>query len=128
MLSCENKCSHSHAHYMYTSTLEWFHIKYLLSILTADCLHHPIQMAGTETTLELHALTVINSWLYYRIAGNFHKMAKNRFSRRKLSQIARLYRAKDATPPNFAEKTFANSHKTRNLRKFSPLNFPQYGV
>ena len=29
--------------------LEWLHVKYLLSIFTADCLRHPIQMAGTET-------------------------------------------------------------------------------
>jgi len=32
-----------------------------LSIFTADCLHHPIQMAGVETTWELHTLSVINS-------------------------------------------------------------------
>ena len=39
------------------------------------------------------------------------------FSRRKLSQIAPFCHAKDPTPPNFAEKTFANSHKTA---KFLP--------
>ena len=33
-----------------------------LSIFTADCLHHPIQMAGVETISELHTLSVINSW------------------------------------------------------------------
>ena len=33
-----------------------------LSILTADCLRHPIQMAGAETIWELHTLPVINSW------------------------------------------------------------------
>ena len=32
-----------------------------LSIFTADCLLHPIQMAGVETTWELHTLPVINS-------------------------------------------------------------------
>ena len=37
-------------------------MKYLLSIFTADCLRHPIQMAGVETIWELHTLTVINSW------------------------------------------------------------------
>ena len=33
-----------------------------LSIFTADCLRHPIQMAGVETVWELHTLIVINSW------------------------------------------------------------------
>ena len=35
--------------------------KYLISIFTADCLCHLIQMAGVETIWELHTLTVINS-------------------------------------------------------------------
>ena len=35
-----------------------------LSIFTADCLRHPIQMAGVETIWELHTLPVINSWYY----------------------------------------------------------------
>ena len=35
-----------------------------LTIFTADCLHHSIQMAGIETIRELHTRTVINSWLY----------------------------------------------------------------
>ena len=30
-------------------------------IFTADCLRHPIQMAGVETIWELHTLPVINS-------------------------------------------------------------------
>jgi len=32
-----------------------------LSIFTADCLDHPIQMAGVETIWELHTPPVINS-------------------------------------------------------------------
>ena len=32
-----------------------------LSIFTADCLRHPIQMAGVESIWELHTLPVINS-------------------------------------------------------------------
>ena len=36
-----------------------------LSIFTADCLHHPIQMAGVETIWELHTLPVINSYMHY---------------------------------------------------------------
>ena len=52
----------------------------------------------------------------YRIAGNFRG--------RKLSRIARLYCAKNATPPNFT-----NSHKTANFTKvFSLESFPLYGT
>ena len=36
----------------------------MLSIFTADCLHHPIPMAGVETIQELHTLTVINSCVH----------------------------------------------------------------
>ena len=32
-----------------------------LSIFTADCLRHPIQMAGIETIWEFHTLSVIYS-------------------------------------------------------------------
>ena len=35
---------------------------------------------------------------------------------------------KDTMPPNFAEKTFTDSHKTRNLRKFSPSKVFRYTV
>ena len=33
-----------------------------LSIVTADCIRHPILMAVIETTWDLHTLTVVNSW------------------------------------------------------------------
>ena len=59
MLSCENTAVNRQA--FATLALEWLHVKYLLSIFTADCLRHPIQMAGTETTWELHTLSVIYS-------------------------------------------------------------------
>ena len=36
---------------------------------------------------------------------------------------------KDATPPNFVEKTFANSHKTSKFAKvFSLESFPLYSI
>ena len=36
---------------------------------------------------------------------------------------------KDATPPNFMEKTFANCHKTTKFAKvFSLESFPLYGM
>ena len=34
-----------------------------LSIFIADCLRHPIEMAGIETVWELHTLIVMKSWL-----------------------------------------------------------------
>ena len=37
--------------------------------------------------------------------------------------------AKDATPPNFTEKTFVNSHKTTKFAKvFSLKSFPLYSI
>ena len=71
----------------------------------------------------------------YRIAGNFRG--------RKLSRIGEKYdfrgenfrgllacvALKDAAPPNFAEKTFANSHKTVKFAKvFFLESFPLYGI
>ena len=36
---------------------------------------------------------------------------------------------KDATPPNFTEKTFANRHKTMKFTQvFSLESFPLYGI
>ena len=60
--------------------------------------------------------------------ANWWKNQKNRFSRRKLSRIARLCRAKDATPPNFAEKTFTNSHKTTKFTKVWKFPAIQYAL
>ena len=55
----------------------------------------------------------------YRAAENFRG--------RKLLRIAPV--PKDATPPNFAEKTFVNSHKTAKFVKvFSLEHFPLYGI
>ena len=55
---------------------------------------------------------------------------KVHFLRRKLSQIAHFTVPKDATPPNFMEKTVTNSHKfkLRNSRKFSPSKVSRYMV
>ena len=70
-------------------------------------------------------------------AGNFQGKKK------KLSQIGEKYdfrgenfcgllayaTPKDTTPPNFTEKTFANSHKTAKFMKvFSLKSFPLYGT
>ena len=37
-----------------------------------------------------------------------------------------LLQHQSATPPNFAEKTFANSHKTVTFAKFSPSKVSRY--
>ena len=47
---------------------------------------------------------------------NLANLRKIRFSRRKLARNACFCRAKDTTPPTFAGKNFAKSHKTTNLR------------
>ena len=54
MLSCENtvvkRQAFARVHIANVQwDLEWLHVKYLLSTFAADCLRHPIQMAGTET-------------------------------------------------------------------------------
>ena len=49
-------------------------VKYLLSIFTADCLRHPIQMVGIETIWELHTLSVINSCLSIYQNLNFQNL------------------------------------------------------
>ena len=57
----------------------------------------------------------------YRIARNFRG--------RKLSRIAPFTVPKDTTPPNFTEKTFANSHKTAKFVKvFSLEIFSLYSM
>ena len=69
-----------------------------------------------------------------RMMGNFQG--------RKLSRIGEKYdfrgenfrgllacaAPKDATPPNFAEKTFANSHKTTKFARLSPSKVSRYTV
>ena len=76
---------------------------------------------------------ITEKWEIYRIAGNFQG--------RKLSRIGEKYNfrgenfhrvltcaaLKDTTPPNFAEKTFVNSHKTAKFAKvFSLESFLLY--
>ena len=54
-------------------------------------------------------------WWSYCIAENFHKLLA-------------CVMPKDATPQNFAEKTFANSHKPeKSATVFSLKSFPLYG-
>ena len=57
---------------MYISYVAKAHLSTaVLRIFTADCLHHPIQMAGIETIWELHTLSVINSWFLLQLTNYF---------------------------------------------------------
>ena len=70
----------------------------------------------------------------YRIAGNFRGRKLSRigekydFRRENFRGLLACAAPKDATPLNFAEKTFTNSHKTVKFSKvFSLESFPLYG-
>ena len=90
-----------------------------LEMLPAQLVHRTCPIAQTTSAVSYH------------IAENFRG--------RKLSQIGEKYdfhwenlrrllaftMPKDTTPPNFVEKTFANSHKPR---KFSPSKVSHYTV
>ena len=56
------------------------------------------------------------------------KLVKNTIFAEKTFADCSLLQPKVATPPNFAEKTFANSHKIAKFAKvFSLESFPLYG-
>ena len=93
--------------------------------------------------LHLGGRTVLVSWFSrmflkekYRIVGNFHMgetlvnwwiFAEKTFA--DCSLVLPLVLLEDATPSNFAKKTFANSHKTSKFAKvFSLESFPLYGI
>ena len=60
MLSCENMAAKSFCYSVHSANIyQLAHVKYLLSIFTADCLCHTVRIAGVETII-LHTLTVIN--------------------------------------------------------------------
>ena len=85
-------------------------------------------------------LPVLVNYMYLPGLVNYH-VARN-FHRRKLSRIGGnktfvkksfadcpLVPPNNAMPPNFAEKTFMNSHKISKLAKvFSLKSFPLYGT
>ena len=71
----------------------------------------------------------------YHIAGNFRGRKhlqigkKYDFHRENFHGLLACAVPKDATPPNFVDKTFANSHKTVEFAKVSSLeSFPLYGI
>ena len=71
----------------------------------------------------------------YRIPGNFQGRNFREFVENKIVMektfvdCSLLSPPKDTTPPNFAEKTFANSYKTSKFAKvFSLESFPLYSV
>ena len=71
---------------------------------------------------------------WYRIAGNFQgiklwQIGEKSIFAEKILRIAHFCIAKGATPPNFVEKTFTNSHRTAKFAKvFSLESFPLYGI
>ena len=117
-------------------------VKYLLSIFTADCLRHPIQMAGVETIIMgvahsscykllipcfvcikvvafefivyLVGLLEITVQRETFVGENFRKLVDKRFSWRKLLQIAHWCHHKMPSP-QIARRKLANSHKTSKL-------------
>ena len=74
-------------------------------------------------------------YIKYRIVGNCRGRKlpqigeKYDFPREKFRILLAFAAPKDAMPPNFMEKTFANSHKTEKFAKvFFLESFPVYGT
>ena len=60
---------------------------------------------------------------------NFRELVESKICTKKNFAKCSLVLPKDTTPPNLAEKTFANSHKTLKLVKvFSLKSFPLYSI
>ena len=61
---------------------------------------------------------------------NFHELVKNMiFMEKTFCRLLAFAVPKEAMPPNFAEKTFANSHKTTKFTEvFSLESFPLYST
>ena len=70
----------------------------------------------------------------YYIAGNFRERKlsqfgeKNDFRGENFHGLLAFAASKDTTLPNCEEKTFTNSHKLQNSRKFSPSSVSRYTV
>ena len=77
-----------------------------------------------------HTVTCLFSKMTYRIAGNFwwRKLLwigeKYNFHEENLHRLLPFAAPMDTMLPNFAEKTFANSHKTAKFASFLPWKFP----
>ena len=90
-------------------------------------------IAFWSCALYVSVLPICN-YSVYRIAGNFRgrklsRIGGNSIFAEKLLRIARFCSAKGRHAPNFAEKTFAYSHKTVKFAKvFSLESFPLYGT
>ena len=75
-----------------------------------------------------HVVLLPYSWKLSR-EKTFANWLKIQFSRRKLSPIAHFCHAIDATPPNFAMKTFARIATNREIHEsFSLESFSQKGI
>ena len=113
--TCTHECTHTHTH---THTHAHTHA----------CTHTP----HTHTHKDMLHNT---SYSVYRIAENFRGRKLSRigekcdFRGENFHGLLAFAAPKDATPPNFAEKTFADSHKSAKFTKvFSLKSFPLYGI
>ena len=77
----------------------------------------------------------VDHTMIYRIAGKFRGRKHSRigenynFRRENFLRLLTFAVPKDAMPPNFAEKTFVNSHKTvKFVKVFSLKCFPLYSI
>ena len=59
----------------------------------------------------------------YCVAGDFHELEEKHFCGENIRTLL-ASGTKDATSPNFAEKTFANSHQISKFVSFLPHKFP----
>ena len=103
----------------WTSTLTWETEE------QRNCLRPSEMMCALRVSEWCHWTDVLNVGstvaFYYRcyhIAGNFHELVKNTIG------LLAFAVPKDATPPNFTEKTFANSHKPAKFTKVLSWKFP----
>ena len=80
---------------------------------------------------DLVANTLTKDTVYQEtfMGEKFHELVENKIFAEKSFVDCSLVLLKDATPPNFAMKTFANSHKTSKFTKvFSLESIPLYGT
>ena len=117
--SCDFQRGLFHKYYWFV-WLQWGLSHILAYMCKLLCLHANRHLAVTILKNILYSVklsrekTFVNWW-------------KIQFLQRKLSPIARFCSTKGATPPNFMEKTFANSHKTAKFVKvFSLKGFLLY--
>ena len=93
---------------------------YTLSSLVSLCRCSSLCQVHILWTAVLNRAKITVWWETFE-GENFHELVKIRFSRIKLSRIARFCRAKGRHAPNFVERKLSRTAtKPRNSQKFSP--------